>query len=300
MLRMIRMLCGSLLLAGLAGLFWPSAGFSQSTPPADAPAETLSRPARVAETPESPQTPSPTIPPPGGLPPAPAVPPSWFIPGPNPALVPGGVYQENGVLGPPGQWSGWFANVEAGLIKPHIDSHLNNGGNVVAPFLTNNTSAGSLNTGNGASNTIILFGDKITLPVASLNWTGGPRLRLGYRLPDGAGQFRMEWSMVASQGTDTIANFDASGAGFLRSRLNVQSVSFTYGTDEFVANAPRIDRTWGARFGLSAADVFFDSRARASRFSNSPPAAVSAASVRRSRPGSRSPSPIRRSVCTAS
>jgi hypothetical protein len=172
------------------------------------------------------------------------------------------VFQESGVLGPPGQWIGWFANVEVGLIKPHVNSHLNNGGNVKSPFISTSTPSSELQTGASPSNIIAPFGDRITLPVAPLNWTGSPRLRLGYRLPDGAGEFRLEWSMVASQGTDTIPNFDAAGAGFLKSRLNVQSASFTYGVSEYLTNAPHLNRTWGARFGVSAADVFFDSRAQ--------------------------------------
>ena len=89
------------------------AGFSQSTPPADCaeprPSPGLPRVAGDAAKVRGPLR-LPFLRPAVCLPRQPAA--SWFIPGPNPALVPGGVYQENGVLGPPGQWIGWFANVE--------------------------------------------------------------------------------------------------------------------------------------------------------------------------------------------
>jgi hypothetical protein len=201
-----------------------------------------------------PATPNP--PAPGNLFAPPGLPPPGYSPGS------GGPFQENGVLGPPGQWIGWYANLEGGLIKPHINSHLNNGGNVHGQRITSTTLTGQLDINpNGSGNVVTLFGSHITLPVAPLNWTGSPRLRLGYRLGEGAGDLRLEWSMVASQGTDTLPQFDAAGAGFLRSRLNVQYASFTYGTSEFLNNAPHLNRTWGARFGLAAADVFFDSQA---------------------------------------
>lgn len=257
---MMRLLRGLLFLAGFSGLLSPSAGFSQSTPPADPPADTLAEPTRVEDTPEA-QPPLSPLPPANRVPSGAFVPPNWFIPGPNPALEPGGVYRENGVLGAPGQWSGWYANIEAGLIKPHVNSHLNNGGSQPSQFVTSTTLGGSLNT-NTSPNIVRLFGDRITLPVAPLSWTGSPRLRLGYRLPDGAGDFQLEWRMAASQGNSTVPNLDAYGAGLLRSRVNVQYASFTYGTDEFLTNTTRVNRTWGGRLGLAAGDVFFDSRAQ--------------------------------------
>ncbi|HEY7155095.1 MAG TPA: Lpg1974 family pore-forming outer membrane protein [Gemmataceae bacterium] len=246
---------GLLILAGLVGMLWPSAGFSQSTPPADSATETLPTPSRVPSTPP---------PPPLNLPPAGMLPGSPNLP-PPPPLIGDGPASENGVLGPPGQTIGWFGTVEIGLIDPHVNSHLNSGSNIKAPFLTPSTPTGSVQTplppGSNAD-VIRIFGDHITLPMAPLNWTGAPRLRLGYRFADGAGDVRLEWRMAASQGSDTTPNFDAGGAGLLRSRLNVQQINFTYGTSEFLTNAPQINRTWAARIGVSAANVFFDSRAQ--------------------------------------
>jgi len=252
---MTHRLRGLLILAGLVGVLWPSAGFSQSTPPTDPANETLPPPSRMPSTPS---------PPPLNLPPAGTLSTSPNLP-PPPPLIGDGPASENGILGPPGQAIGWFGTVEIGLIDPHINSHLNSGSNIKAPFLTPSTPTGSVQTplppGSNAD-VIRIFGDHITLPMAPLNWTGAPRLRLGYRFADGAGDVRLEWRMAASQGSDTIPNFDAGGNGLLRSRLNVQQARSTYGTSEFLTNAPQINRTWAVRFGVSAADLLFDSRAQ--------------------------------------
>lgn len=248
---MVRVPRGLLILAGLAASFWPAWTFGQSVPPSEPGTEPIPTLPRVLETPPANNPPpSPVLPPPPALPVAPAA---------------DGPPRENGVLGPPGQAIGWYASLDAALIVPHIDSHLNSGSNIKAPFLTPSTPTGSVQTpvvpGTPGS-AFNPFGSPVTLPIAPLDWVGSPRLRLGYRFADGAGNVQLEWRMVASQGSDTIPNFDPSGAGFLRSRVNVQYTSFTYGTSEFITNAPHIDRTWAVRFGIAAADVFFDSQAR--------------------------------------
>ncbi len=169
------------------------------------------------------------------------------------------------MLGPPGQWDGWFGTIEIGLIDPHIDSHLNSGSNIKAPFLTPSTPTAAVQASTppgSAANVINLFGNTITLPQAPLDWTASPRLRLGYRLAEGAGEVQLEYRLVASQGTDTIPNFDAAGDGFLKSRLNAQKINLTYGASQYLTNSPQQNGTWAVRFGISAADVFFDSQAR--------------------------------------
>lgn len=241
-----------LVLAVLTGWLWPKGGFSQPAPPAGSADETLPSPPRLLETP-----PANTLPAPSSV--SPAAPPL--------GLAPGGItpFPENVALGPPGQTAGWFGLVEIGLIDPHVNSHLNSGSNIKTPFLTPSTLTGSVQTplppGSNAD-VIRIFGTQITLPTAPLNWTGAPRLRLGYRFADGAGNLQLEWRMAASQGSDTIPNFNVGGNGLLRSQLNVQQVKFTYGTNEFLTNDPALNRVWAVRFGVSAADVFFDSRAR--------------------------------------
>ena len=247
---MVHVRRGLLILVGLAGLFWPTAGFGQSAPSADSPGEAIPTP-RVLETP-------PATVPSGSANLPPAMPP----PGSAPSV--GGVFPEGGILVPPGQVAGWFATIEVGLLDPHINSHLNSGSNIKTPFLTPSTATGSVQTpvAPGSSADVInLFGNPIILPVAPLDWAGAPRLRLGYRLADGAGDIQLDWRMVASQGTDTIPNFDAAGDGIVKSRVNVQQAKLTYGSSEFLTNAPSLNRTWAVRYGLSAADIFFDSQA---------------------------------------
>jgi hypothetical protein len=253
---MVRLVRGLLILAVLAGLLGPNRLFGQSTlPPTQPASENLPLSPRVLDTPttDGPTT-LPNVPP--------TVPASYLAPS---AVVPDGPPQETGVLGPPGQWNGWFVNIDGALINPHIDSHLNSGSNIKAPFLTPSTPTSSVQTSlppGSNANVFVPFGSPITLPIAALNWVGSPFVRVGYRFANGAGDVRLDWRMVASQGNDTIPNFDPAGDGLLRSRLNVQYASLTYGASEFLTNAPQIDRTWMARFGVSAADVFFDSQAR--------------------------------------
>jgi hypothetical protein len=168
------------------------------------------------------------------------------------------------VLAPPGQAIGWYADCDLALIIPHVDPHLNSGSNIKAPFLTPTTPTGSVQTGvapGSNADVINLFGRQITLPMAPLDWVGSPFLRFGYRFADGAGDVRLDYREVASQGSSSLPQFDAAGNGALHSQLNVQYTSLTYGSSAFLTNAPQINRTWMARFGVSAADVFFNSAA---------------------------------------
>src|SRR6185437_1446910 len=165
---MVHLVRGLLILAGLAGLFWPNRGFGQSTPSsADSASETITTPPRVLESPST-RVMSPL---PNSLP----------APAPRPSIFDETLPTENGELAPPGQTVGWFANIDGALIKPHIDSHLNSGSNIKAPFLTPSTPTGSVQTSlppGSNANVIAPFGDHITLPMASLNWTGSPFIRL--------------------------------------------------------------------------------------------------------------------------
>src|SRR6516165_8299173 len=163
---MVHVRRGLLILVGLAGLFWPTAGFGQSAPSADSPGESIPTP-RVLETP-------PATVPSGSANLPPAMPP----PGSAPSV--GGVFPEGGILVPPGQVAGWFATIEVGLLDPHINSHLNSGSNIKTPFLTPSTATGSVQTPvapGSSANVINLFGNPILLPIAPLDWAGAPRLR---------------------------------------------------------------------------------------------------------------------------
>src|SRR5258708_2338446 len=66
------------------------------------------------------------------------------------------------------------------------------------------------------------------VPGASLDWTGSPRVVLGYRLDNGAGAFTVSFRSLVSQGSSTLPNFDPAGFGFIQSRLNANIVDLDY------------------------------------------------------------------------
>jgi hypothetical protein len=138
--------------------------------------------------------------------------------------------------------------VDIALVAPHINNRLVN--TVAVPW------------GTGT--------EIVHVPQASLDWTGAPVLTLGYRLPQGFGEFLVSERFLVSQGTDNVANFDVLGDAMLRSRLNLNVVDLDYASREW-SLAPLWDMKWQA--GVRIADIFFDSRAqgrvREERTSNS-------------------------------
>jgi hypothetical protein len=114
---------------------------------------------------------------------------------------------------------------------------------------------------NGLNNTVQngFFTDTVNLPTASFDWTGSPRLELGYRLAQGFGEFSMSYRFLVSEARDTFDGFDLDGGpGFLKSRLNMNVIDLDYGTREF-SLGPRWDMKW--RVGARLASIYFDSRA---------------------------------------
>jgi hypothetical protein len=98
----------------------------------------------------------------------------------------------------------------------------------------------------------------IAVPGVPLDWTGSPRIELGYRFADGAGVLVSYRSLVTS-GTGSEAHFDPAGPGAIKSRLNLNVVDILYrrGPCQF---APLWQYTWdaGARIGTA----YYDSTAR--------------------------------------
>jgi hypothetical protein len=93
---------------------------------------------------------------------------------------------------------GWFGAVTLGVVRPHLSGNLIGG-----------------------------FG----LPFASLDWTVLPRVEVGYRLPDGAGDLRLGYELLSASGSDQ------SVLGGLHTRLDVNSVDFDYLSSEWVVEA---------------------------------------------------------------
>jgi hypothetical protein len=129
---------------------------------------------------------------------------------------------------------GWFATLEIGVFDPHFRNGL------TLPV-----------TVGGVTHPVFV-------PGVPLDWTGSPRIELGYRLADGAGAFLVSYRSLVTSGGATEANFDPSGPGFVKSLLNLNVVDIEYrnGPCQF---APLWDLTWdvGARVGTA----YYSSRA---------------------------------------
>jgi hypothetical protein len=98
----------------------------------------------------------------------------------------------------------------------------------------------------------------IFVPGVPLDWTGSPRIELGYRLADGAGAFLVSYRSLVTSGGATEANFDPSGPGFIKSLLNLNVVDIQY-RNGFCEFAPLWDLTWDVGVRLGAA--YYNSRA---------------------------------------
>ncbi len=173
-------------------------------------------------------------PPPGGTvwqPAAPLAPPPGLAPPP-----PGGVFlpPRPGLPAAPGcPPPGFFGTLEIGVLSPRFTNGL------VAPV-----SVGGVT-------------QPVGVPGADLDWTGSPRVEIGYRLPDSMGELLASYRSVVSEGTATFPNYDVLGAGFARSRLNVNEVDLDYNSGPSVV-APCWDLSW--RFGVRVAAAYWDTR----------------------------------------
>lgn len=155
------------------------------------------------------------------------------------------------LLDHPGQPAGFFSSFEAALLKPHITGHL--AGDVLFPSIAG----------------FAPFTDTVDLEAGRLDWTGSPRVEIGYRFGQGFGQVSAAYRSIISEGTDVINNFDILGGAVQRSRLNLNSIDLDYGTtdiglDHYLPeNGPP---TWGVRWwgGARLGSVWFDSQAQGS------------------------------------
>ncbi len=169
--------------------------------------------------------------------PSPAVRPSWALgsESPIPHFVPPD-------LDRPGQLPGWYAGVDLGIMKPHLNNQL------TTPF-----------TFTGPT------GNAITLPQAPLDWVGVPLLSVGYRLGEGSGEFRLSYRLLASAGNEQLPGFDSLIPAQLRSRLDVQTIDMDYVTREYTPEATDSSqfffRDIRGGVGMRVVSAFFDSHA---------------------------------------
>jgi hypothetical protein len=108
-------------------------------------------------------------------------------------------------------------------------------------------------------------GNAITLPQAPLDWVGVPLLSVGYRLGQGAGEFRFSYRLLASAGNEQLLGLDPPVPAQLRSRLDVQTIDLDYITQEYISEGADISRFFfrdlRAGVGMRVASAFFDSHA---------------------------------------
>src|SRR5439155_3907733 len=221
---------------------------AQDLPPAPAPvANGPGSPAGPSGLPVAPAPPVPVGPQvgpyaavqPGFIPPPPPPPPGYFV---NPyqdtngPLLRGDPLLEN----PPNRPAGWFGGLEADLVWPHVKNRL--------------TGVVRLDD----------FTDTLHLPTASLDFTGSPKVILGYRFAQGFGEFSASYRSIVTEGTRNIADFDFFGDSFLKSRLNVNVIDLDYGSQEIPLSVDLAPSLWDLKFDVGAriAGVFFDSTAQ--------------------------------------
>jgi hypothetical protein len=128
---------------------------------------------------------------------------------------------------------GWFANVEAEILKPHLKNKT-----------TNTVQIGAHNP------------DTVALPSAALDWTVSPRFEVGYELASGCGEISLAYRFLTTQGNGSVVGADALAA--LKSRLDLNIIDLDYASREF-SLWPHCDMKW--RFGGRYAYLYLDSRA---------------------------------------
>jgi hypothetical protein len=130
--------------------------------------------------------------------------------------------------------AGWLAALELGMVQPHLNYQLS------APV-----------TVGGITRTV-------NVPTARLDWTGSPRLDLGYRFPDAFGAVVASYRNITSDGGGSVSRFDGGGDATLLTRLNLNVLDLDY----HGANL-RLGELWDLDWqaGVRLAIIYVDTRA---------------------------------------
>jgi hypothetical protein len=143
-------------------------------------------------------------------------------------------FQSDLLVDPPALGAiGWFADVDIGILKPHL--------------VNQQTLPVTLLDG-----TIVQVG----VNASRLNWTVSPRFEVGYRLPTGFGGFAVSYRNLTSQGSEAVIGAD--GPATLSSRLNANVADLDWVSNEYT---PWKLCEMRLRFGLRYINVYYDSQA---------------------------------------
>lgn len=130
---------------------------------------------------------------------------------------------------------GWVLAAELGIVKPRITGFL----------------AGQVNVGN-------VFTDTIALPAPFYQWTGAPRLELGYRFPEAFGEAVLSYRLLVSDGCATLDDLNGTGPADMHGHLDLHSIDLDYAQHEHFLG-PHCDLKW--RVGARLASIFYDTEA---------------------------------------
>src|SRR6201981_97961 len=94
------------------------------------------------------------------------------------------------------------------------------------------------------------FTDTVHLPTASLDFTGSPKVGLGYRFAQGFGEFTVSYRSLVTARTRNIEDFDFFGDSFLKSRLNLNVIDLDYGSQEIPLSLDLAPSLWDLKFDI--------------------------------------------------
>ena len=172
------------------------------------------------------------------LPRPPDQPASLFAPappvGPPPPNLEGPYFVQDPLLNPPELGAvGWFADVDAGILKPHLLNHVS----LPVKFPDGSSTQVGVNA-------------------VPLNWTVAPRIEVGYRFLSGLGGVALSYRNMTSEGSQGVIGAD--GPATLSSLLNVSVIDLDWVSNEYTQL-----RGWEMRlrFGLRYLNAYFGSQA---------------------------------------
>ena len=129
--------------------------------------------------------------------------------GPPPPDLESPYFERDPLLDPPALGlTGWFADVDAGILKPHLVNELFHP--VTFP--------------DGSST-------RVGVNASHLNWTVSPTIEVGYRLPSGFGGIAVAYRNMTSQGSEPAIGAD--GPATLSSRLNANVGDLNWVSNEY-------------------------------------------------------------------